>query len=215
MGILYIQQTKKKDEPIIRGWSLKDFWEYTSWPKDARGSFNSRFGLPVIDDIESIVENYIKYDDVNDMVVEKESVKKKNTFNGNSLVMDIVGMQGLHQNIISQNKNCVLFLSASYCRTCKVINPQYTRMARIAKQKTKNEKKLTVTFAKAETGSKIGKELGKALGVRAVPAFILFRDGKRYGTTLSISKVPSKKLDLAVDYLMSGLDWDMKEFEKL
>ena len=34
----------------IRGWTLADFWEQTSWPRDSSGTSNTRYGLPVRDD---------------------------------------------------------------------------------------------------------------------------------------------------------------------
>ena len=38
--------TKNKDV-LVREWSLKDFWEYTSWPRDSDGTGDTRYGLPV------------------------------------------------------------------------------------------------------------------------------------------------------------------------
>mmetsp|Transcript_44445 Transcript_44445/g.66982 ORF Transcript_44445/g.66982 Transcript_44445/m.66982 type:complete len:88 (+) Transcript_44445:629-892(+) len=65
-----------------------------------------------------------------------------------------------------------------------------------------------VTFAKADAVGKVGKALGRALDVEAVPTFMLFKDGRRYGSPLSISSLPSKKLDLAMEYLTKGMEWD-------
>ena len=56
--------------------------------------------------------------------------------------------------------------------------------------------------------------ISRLLGVDAVPAFVLFQDGKRYGDTLSISKLPSKKLDFALDFMKSGKKWDRGAFLK-
>jgi hypothetical protein len=84
-------------------------------------------------------------------------------------------------------------------------------MARIAKEEGE------VVFAKAETSGRWGKELGRYLEVEAVPAFILFRKGARYGSALSVSKLPSKKIDRALQLLESGAEWDpdvLKEDEK-
>ena len=63
-------------------------------------------------------------------------------------------------------------------------------------------------------GSKKGKMISRLLGVDAVPAFVLFQNGKRYGDTLSISKLPSKKLDVALEYMKSGKKWDRNTFMK-
>ena len=65
-----------------------------------------------------------------------------------------------------------------------------------------------VTFAKADATGKIGKALGKALQVDAVPTFVLFRRGHVYGSPMSISRLPSKQLEQAVDYLATGKGWD-------
>ena len=42
----------------------------------------------------------------------------------------------------------------------------------------------------------------------AVPAFVLFRKGKRFGSALSVSDLPSKKIGRALELLESGKDWD-------
>lgn len=44
-------------------------------------------------------------------------------------------------------------------------------------------------------------------GVVAVPAFVLFRNGVRYGV-VSTSKVPSDRLDKAISDLEAGEDFD-------
>lgn len=77
-------------------------------------------------------------------------------------------------------------------------------MARMAK----NDQTTDILFGKAETSGEIGKQLGRELGVDAVPAFCLFRNGKLYGSPLSISKLPSPKMDRALELLESGKPWD-------
>lgn len=209
-GVIYPASKKNDERYLIRGWSLKDFWEFMSWPRDSNGSINSRYGLPVIDEFESVFYN------INDSTEEEEPVKEEKPpkVSTNPYVMEVVGVEGLQNDIVSQKRTGVLFLSASFCRTCKTINPSYTRMARMS-QKSFTPGDVPLTFAKAETGSKVGKALGRVLGVVSVPTFVLFKDGVRYGDPLSVSKIPSKKLDLAVDYLISGKEWDSEEFEDL
>ena len=46
------------------------------------------------------------------------------------------------------------------------------------------------------------------MNVEAVPAFMLFRKGQRFGPVLSLSRIPSKKLSAAINLLESGADWD-------
>ncbi|EED89279.1 hypothetical protein THAPSDRAFT_263992, partial [Thalassiosira pseudonana CCMP1335] len=55
------------------------------------------------------------------------------------------------------------------CRTCKGINPVFTRIAR--------EYEGELMFAKADATGSVGKALGRQLGVIAVPSFVLFKDG--------------------------------------
>jgi hypothetical protein len=77
------------------------------------------------------------------------------------------------------------------------------------------EESSDIIFAKADTSSQLGKALSKALDVEAVPTFVLFRNGKRYGTALGVTRIPSKKLDLALHLLSSGEEWDSTAFRKL
>jgi hypothetical protein len=72
-----------------------------------------------------------------------------------------------------------------------------------------------VVFAKANAVGKLGKEVRRTLGLDAVPAFLFFKAGKRYGTVLSVSKMPSKKLDFALDLLIAGDNWDGKSIGRL
>lgn len=202
----------------VRGWNLQDFWELASWPRDSEGGANIRFGLPVVDDIESLNEQdeedgimisappmtNIDSDREDEMEDEQEStLQGKNPF-----VTDITTVSGLQKEILSSKRDCVLFMSAPYCRTCRYLNPAYTRMARMVTTEKEN-----VFFAKANTAGKAGKAIGKALDVAAVPTFVMFRGGQRYGSPLAITRLPSKKLDLAVKYLTSGRKWDSTAFE--
>jgi len=72
-----------------------------------------------------------------------------------------------------------------------------------------------VLIATTNAGSGSGKILSKFLDVDAVPAFVLFRDGKVYGDTLSISRLPSKKMNVAVDLLSSGQEWNREVLRDL
>jgi hypothetical protein len=44
---------------------------------------------------------------------------------------------------------------------------------------------------------------------------VLFRGGKRYGKPLSVSRLPSKKIDLALKFLAEGMEWDNTAFREL
>jgi len=200
-GIIF-SDSKKTNGPIFRGWTLEDFWEFVSWPRDSSGSVNSRFGLPVIDDVENIRNE----EEEKNFQEEKESPAE--TISKIPFVKDIHGIDSLQNNIVSTKLDCVLFLSAPFCRTCKVITPQYARMARLAEEEYEG----TITFAKADAMGKAGKDLGRSLQVETVPTFIIFRRGERFGSPISVSKLPSKELDLAVYYLRSGMEWDVTAF---
>merc|ERR1711862_906165 len=130
----------------------------------------------------------------------------------------VLNIQQLQNEILSPKRNCLLFLTAPNCKTCFRLKPAYTRMAR-QQHNNDNSDPSSLLYAQADVVSTKtgGKELGKLLGIDVVPTFIMFRDGNRFGTALSISKLPSKKLDKAVELLVSGRDWDgstLKELEK-
>ncbi|KAL7453179.1 hypothetical protein ACHAWC_004847 [Mediolabrus comicus] len=62
-------------------------------------------------------------------------------------------------------------------------------------------------FAKADATGASGKALGRQLGVESVPSFVLFRNGVRYGA-VSTSRLPSDRLDRAIQALVEGDDFD-------
>lgn len=202
-------KAQKKGNLLARGWSLSDFWELTSWPRDTAGRGETRYGLPV-KELENIIEERmiseppaIKSRFSQDKLKEDDMVEIEKEITATALdpyVMSVRGVDGLQRDIIAAKKDCLLFLSAPWCRTCRYLSPLYTRMAR--------ENSSKVTFAKADATGKIGKALGKALQVDAVPTFVLFRQGQVYGSPLAISRLPSKKLEQAIDYLANGLEWD-------
>lgn len=209
-GITWKQ--KKEGNTLVRGWSLKDFWQLSSWPRDSAGTGDTRYGLPVVDVDRMLEERFSK----KKMVAEPPSIKgsagkfqneeqqarqaQTKADANNPYVMSVHGVEGLQRDIIAAEKDCLLFLSAPWCRTCRYLSPGYTRMAR--------ETSVEVTFAKADATGNIGKALGKALEVNAVPAFVLFRQGEVFGSPLSVSRLPSRKLEQAVDCLASGMEWD-------
>lgn len=212
--------------PLIHGtWNLKDFWELVSWPTDSEGGNNNiRYGLPVVDDLDSLssttssfeyeldFEDSDRNDDRNDRD-SRNSIKATTqpTTIPNPYVKDLNTVADLNQYILEPKEDCVLFLSAPYCRTCRYLAPQYTKLAR----SYYNQEDSDIIFAKTNTSDKLGgKEISKILDVDAVPAFCLFRAGERYGTTLSLSRIPSRKLDAALDLLLSGEEWDWRLIRK-
>lgn len=202
----------KNGNPIVsRGWTLKDFWEETSWPRDSSG-MGIRFGLPVQEE-EDLDEAFRREQErmqqrirvgseVGGGMDDKEATKQALIDQTNPYVTQIVGVDGLAQEVISKRKDCVVFVAMRSCRTCKGINPIFTKLAR---DRGGDE----LMFAKADASGAIGKALGKQLGVASVPSFVLFRNGVRYGA-VSASKLPSKRLDQALSDLVEGKDFDSR-----
>jgi len=204
-----------KEPSLIQGWSMKDYWELTSWPRDVTGAANVRYGFPVVDDLNTLFDSAgdddnNKSDDSSEPPPLQMKAPKDSSSTGkeNPFIFKINGMNDLSSEIIGKKKKCVLFLSSSSCRTCKYLTPQFTKLS-------KEYHDDDVVFAKVNAFSKKGKELSRVLDVTAVPAFVLFRDGQRFGKTLSITRIPSKKLNLALSLLSSGEDWDAKGINKL
>lgn len=227
---------KSKETSLIRGWSMKDFWELTSWPRDVTSDV--RFGFPAVDDLNSLssdsIDNIDSIDDIDGLGENEDSLLQSTTrtvaapprsantprpsilpkdplmMKGkeNPFIKSINGMTDLSSEIIGKKKKCVLFLSSSSCRTCKYLTPQFTKLA-------KEHYDEEVVFAKVNAFSKKGKELSRVLGVDAVPAFVFFRNGQRFGKTLSITRIPSKKLNLALSLLSGDKRWDAQSINKL
>ena len=121
----------------------------------------------------------------------------------NPFVRQVASVAGMQEEIVEPGLDSIMFLSARFCKTCKSLNPQFTRLAR-----TYGEINGNIKFVKAEATGTYGKELGRVLETDAVPAFILFKNGKRFGSPLSVSRLPSAKIDRALELLESGGDWD-------
>lgn len=193
---------------ILRAWSIDKFWELTKWPRDNSGGSNIRFGFPVVDDLDMLMMDMDDDDDEDEEIeaINKAAAAAKGTLN--PFITEIDGVSTFSRQVLNNDddKDCVLFLSATYCRTCKVLSPAYTRFARLNQADD-------LLFARADTTSKAGKELSKLLAVNAVPMFVLFRKGERFGKPLSINKLPSKKLELALSFLTSGSEWDGKAID--
>ena len=203
---------------VARGWDMKDFWEETSWPRDSSGT-GVRYGLPVLDDDEEDDEEDDDYMDSfqrKQMQIRSTSLRTRIGSEGgmdddevqkqtemdesNPYVTKIIGVDGLASNILSRRRSSVIFVSMRSCRTCKRIDSMFTKMARESDNNG-------LLYAKADTTGLGGKLLGRQLGVVAVPAFVLFRDGIRYGA-VSTSKLPSDRLDKAIRGLEAGEDFD-------
>jgi hypothetical protein len=158
-GIIFPSKSNKRI--VTRGWSMKDFWEETSWPRDSNGS-GVRFGMPVVEeeDLDAAFRRERLSLQRRSRIVEEEDggqVAMQIQVEDNPYVTQIVGLDGLAENIINQRKNSVVFVAMRSCRTCKAINPVFTKIAR--------EYDGDLLFAKADATGKVGKELGKSLGL--------------------------------------------------
>ena len=217
-GILFPDtQRKKLYQGLVKGWNLNDFLEQSTWPRDSSGASSVRFGMPVLQSEEDMDDSvplisapplrkrgkaYVPSTSSDDDVGGEGQSPSRGSADENPYVEEFEGVRGLNEKIVSQNSDAILFLSARFCKTCKTLNPQYTRMARLAKDKS------VVRFMKAEASGQVGKELGRQLGVDSVPSFIFYKSGKRFGKPLYASKLPSPKISRAIEMLESGSDWD-------
>ena len=230
-NVIY-SNNKNKESISIRKWEIQDFWEETSWPRDNSGT-GIRYGLPVLsdeddddddDDEDELDESFRNIDQPLSWAVKQQRQQKLGTRvgsvggmdeqevqrqtivdNTNPYVTQIVGIDGLATNIIYPRRNSVVFVAMRSCRTCsKSINTMYTKLAR--DRDTKGD--TNILFAKADATGSTGRALGKQLGIVAVPSFVLFRNGLRYGAVFT-SKLPNDRLDQAIRDMEAGKDFDI------
>ncbi len=192
---------------------MKDFWEEASWPRDSSGT-GVRYGFITEEeeDLDAIFraeqlemqQRRRRPDESAERKLspaeEAELDEQANEDRQNPFVKQIIGVDGLAEQVTSQRKSCVVFVAMRSCRTCKGISPVFTKIAR--------EHGSDLMFAKADATGIEGKALGRQLGVDAVPSFVLFRNGIRYGA-VSTSKLPSDKLTKAIVDLEAGKDFDL------
>ena len=197
----------KYKEVFVRGCSFPDYAEKEIWPMDTLDGAPVRYGFPGIEELtmEARIEEILDEGGRKTKQREKKEKRKRN----NPFVKDLDSLAEIKEAVVEPGVDCVLFLSAPYCKMCRTIDPKYTRIARIFKE----EKSSSIIFAKASTVGKDGKQLTYTLGVESVPSFILFKKGIRYGEPLGATKLPSAKLDLAIQYLEEDKDWDPKLFQ--
>jgi len=228
-NVIYYSNNKNEESISMRKWEIQDFWEETSWPRDNSGT-GIRYGLPVLsddddedeDEEDELDESFRNIDQPLSWAVKQQRQQKLGTRvgsvggmdeqevqkqtivdNTNPYVTQIVGIDGLATNIIYPRRNSVVFVAMRSCRTCKSINTMYTKLAR--DRDTKGD--TNILFAKADATGSTGRALGKQLGIVAVPSFVLFRNGLRYGAVFT-SKLPNDRLDQAIRDMEAGKDFD-------
>ena len=209
-NVLFTSKNNNNKSIVARGWTMKDFWEETSWPRDSSGT-GIRYGFPVQEE-EDLDELFRKEQERMQQrarvgspeerggMDNEETTKQLLIDEKNPYVTQILGVDGLAQKVISQQKDCVIFVAMRSCRTCKGINPIFSKLAR-------ERGGDNLMFAKADATGASGKALGRQLGVESVPSFVLFRNGVRYGA-VSTSRLPSDRLDRAIQALVEGDDFD-------
>lgn len=195
----------KNKDVFVRGCSFPDYAEIEIWPADSTDGATVRYGFPAIGELT--LET--KLDKMMGSARKKSSTNKKKRpkekrIQENPFVLEIDSLEDVKEEIVNCKKNAVLFVSAPYCKLCRSINPLFTRMARISKE----EKQSDLLFAKASSAGKEGKQLTFTLNIDSVPTFVLFKKGQRYGEPFGVVKLPSKKLDTAIDYLLNDKEWE-------
>ena len=107
----------------------------------------------------------------------------------NPYITSISSASELNQQIIESKRNCILYITASYCQKCKRMTPQLNRIARLSSEESlessesAEDKKKKVLFAHIDisNGAK-GKQLGNILNVDKVPSVAVFQNGERIKT---------------------------------
>ena len=201
---------------FVKGCSFPDYAEVEIWPQDTTDGAAVRFGFPGIKELtlearmDAMMGTFDKRstrknggDDGSDTNGTSGLVKKKKQ--SNPFIVDIESLGDITSEIRNEEIDAVLFVSAPYCRLCRSIGPLYNRMARISKEELKSD----LLFAKATTGtSKAMKQLTFTLQIDSVPTFVLFRKGDRFGEPFGVTKLPSAKLERAIECLKTGKEWD-------
>jgi thiol-disulfide isomerase/thioredoxin len=249
-GVTFAAPSKPTNSYYVRSWSLKDFWEYTTWPRDAAS--NIRFGFPDLDRRKSALYELDDEDEDDDGGVrtmisapplrsvnsEMFQTKPENFVDeSDPFVLEAKIVSDL-ERIVRDKTTCVVFVSAPFCRTCRYLKPQFQRLARqystnstitnsdaiVPATPVVSDSNTTITsspdtngllFIKAEASGQIGKDIGRALGIDTVPTFILYKNGRRYGTPItSITRLPSKKLESVIDAMQKDIAWNEALFQQ-
>lgn len=145
----------------------------------------------------SIMETSMNTNSTRQIKVTKSSSKKKLS-SANPYVTTVSSASELNQNIVEARRNCILYLSASYCQKCKRLTPQFQRLARKSSESSTNSSSASdVLFAHVDisAGAK-GKQLGKLLNVEKVPSVMMFQDGKQVEIDEGGSSVVVEKANL-------------------
>ena len=135
---------------------------------------------------ESMVETTVNATTSTRQIKVTNSSTKMTATSNNPYVTTINSASELNQDIVEAQRNCILFLTASYCQKCKRLTPQFQRMARKSSSHSPSNTNSSsspndnVLFAHVDisAGPK-GKQLGKLLNVEKVPSVIVFQNGNQ------------------------------------
>lgn len=214
------------------GWSWGGYWESVLWPRDTTGGI---FGYPTAteeDDDEDEDELYDDDDEEDEpsattatglvgRLLQEQREQRQAQEEANGAIMSsssppshphvtpLTSKQDLQDHVVSSpTQDAVVLFAAPFCRTCRYLKPLYNRLA----STTQHEASF---FLVPDAASPGGKELSRLLGVDAVPAVVLFRQGRRWGRTLSISQLPDARLTQALEWMQAGDKWDSAVVEEL
>jgi len=126
-------------------------------------------------DNTDIIMTVPKSNNANATIKVTKRAPSKTAASSNPHVTTINSASDLNHQIIEPKRNCILFLTASYCQKCKRMAPQFNRIARLSSEATPD-----VHFAHVDiSNGPRGKQLGKVLNAEKVPSVIVFKDGVR------------------------------------
>jgi thiol-disulfide isomerase/thioredoxin len=225
--------------PYLRTWDLADFWESTTWPRQSMSNVRYGWPSDGVQESYDYDDDDENDDDNDGMTMISAPPLTKTRKGGNDFFQNPVEASMAEDRKLSSpdvtwvadslavdtviaqpRKTAVLFVSAPFCRTCRYLKPLYYRMAQQYKNRNNDNNNdggsnghsmttVQVEFCQADASGPIGKVLSRKLDIDAVPSFLLFRNGERFGPPLSVTKIPSPKLDLAVSWILdANAKWD-------
>ncbi|GMH58546.1 hypothetical protein TL16_g02633 [Triparma laevis f. inornata] len=198
-----------KNGVYYRGADLQLLWEGTTWPRDSDGVNVRVLGRRLGGREEDL--------DVSVGVPEIDIVKKPGESSATSTptpktaaasnIKTVKNMDDVRDEILDAQRSAVLFLSAPFCKTCKYLAPQYSRMAKLTEGGGGKE----VDFIKISVVGDEAKEVSRWLGVEAVPTFVFFKKGQRIGEPVTTTKLNKKsKVQKGIDILVEGREgWNL------
>ncbi|KAA8498241.1 hypothetical protein FVE85_5826 [Porphyridium purpureum] len=159
--------------------------EAATWPRDTDSGERYGFPAPSVwgdtsdsegDDAPGVVRSAVFYEPEEGEEDEEQEFSESIV----SRVTDMTGLSTLLEDneFADNDESLLLFVSATSCKRCKIIKPQFEIIARELSEAHPNAK-----FGLLEIGR--DKEPAKFLNVRDVPQFLLYRRGARFDLQVS------------------------------